>query len=652
MLTKTILSLGALAALAAVTPVLAQTKTILTSKTFTVGPAQAMSTYDFSPQIQPDPLYNPSMAAENDVVPWPKREPANSLRAGKLMVTSRGRAGIYFPGPVDGRWVPPDNQMAVGPDHIVCIINSTIAFYTKSGTKLFQQLIDGNSGFFQGTNQTTFVFDPKAFYDSISKRFFVLADDGADPSGNGVDIAVSDDSNPNGTWFKYHLNTVFNGSWLDYPGFGFNKDAIVVTGNLFNGAGSGVEALVIPKAPLLTGGSATVSVINDPTTFTLQPARTTDSTVDKVYGVATGGGNAMRLYAFTNLLGSPVLKEADVPVPAYTRPQRPANSGGHPIDSLDGRQMTCNFRNGQVVAAHTVSIGSALGVRWYDFNVNTWPTTGSPGLKQSGDITQPNVDIHMPGINMNGFEDITVFYSRSSATITADLCYSARTKNDPVGQIGQPVKLFGSGPAGYGGRWGDYFANEIDPNDDATFWGFGMGINGGSYTTQVLNWTVTAGSASGTPVPADSISTFVGTFLAGDTSSVATADGVNYLVGSAGVPLLGQAAGVEADFTVPNGTSNIAIDFATNGGIIGGTNMVWAFNNVTNKFDLIGSVPLVATGNAEKFLNIRATDMSRYIGAGGLVRVQIRGHLPIRPFNNSMPNPFTYSIDLLKLIVR
>ncbi|HWA84453.1 MAG TPA: hypothetical protein VG820_13510, partial [Fimbriimonadaceae bacterium] len=102
----------------------------------------------------------------------------------------------------------------------------------------------------------------------------------------------------------------------------------------------------------------------------------------------------------------------------------------------------------------------------------------------------------------------------------------------------------------------------------------------------------------------------------------------------------------------PNGITNISINFATNGGASGGTNMVWAYNWTTGNWDLIGSTPMAASGNATKVLNVRTTDVPKYIGTGGAVKVRLRGHFPIRPYNNTLPNPFTYKIDLLQIVVR
>jgi hypothetical protein len=655
---------GLVALLGLSTIALGQTRTIYPSKTFSVSPIAITSTNSIQPQIQPSPPFVlPEIAAENDYTPPLPAEPRNSLRAGRLMTATRGRIGShFFPGPVDGRYVPPDCNMAVGPAHIVCVINSTIAFYTKTGTKTFQSTLDG-SGFFSGTEQTSFVFDPKCFYDPISKRFFVIAldlDEGSSVS-NAL-IAVSDDSNPSGVWYKYRVNAVLTtgGSsyWMDYPGYGFNKDAIVVTGNMFGLGGAGyfgVQALVIQKAPLLTGGTANVSSLLDAGVGTMQPTRTADINNDKIWGVATGGGNAMRFYAITNPGAAPVLKEIDVPVPAYSRPGGPAQSGSNSIDSLDGRTMTAHYRAGQVVAAHTEGIGGGLGVRWYDFNVNNWPASGTPSLKQSGDITGNGVGMHMPAININSFEDISVICTRSSGSIAADMVVCSRFKNDPLGQLSAPTKLAGSGSANYTSfRWGDYFSNEIDPVDDTTFWGYGMTIDGaGNYTTQIVNWTVSQpGSGSGVSVPPSTISTYAGTNLAGDPTSVAVEDGIQYQIGSMGVAQFGQMAGAQATFTIPTDSTSISIGVGATGGISGGTTMVWLLNVTTGQYDLIGSTPLPASGTTTKFLAVNPAKVNQYIGVAGLVTARVRGHLPIKPFQNVVPNPFTFKLDLFDLFVR
>ncbi|HTQ09048.1 MAG TPA: hypothetical protein VMI31_03150 [Fimbriimonadaceae bacterium] len=634
----------------------AQTKTYNTVRTYHAAPVAITSTLDVVPQIIPDPPFNPGPSPENSGARKTGNPgPRNNLKAGGWLPDLRGRAGALFPGPVDGRYEPADNQMAVGPNNIVCIVNAMVAFYSKSGTKQFQALLDGTNGFFGSVAQSSFVFDPKAFYDSISNRYFLVADDGATTTVSNILVAVSATSDPNGTWYKYRFTSLYNGSWLDYPGFGFNKDAIIITGNLFDGSGGGVEALVVPKAPLLTGGNATVNVINDPNAFTIQPCRTVDKTVNYIYGAASvfPAGNQLQIYAFTNLTGTPLLKESDIAVPSYTT-SGSGNSVGNILDADDDRIWVAQFRAGQIFASHTTGVNNNCAARWYDFNVNSWPASGAPSLKQSGTLAIAGDDLLYPAINSNGFGDISLFYTLCSGTIISNLCYSGRISSDPPGQMGQPVKLFSSTQGGYGGRWGDYNANEVDPNDDATFWGFSMAVSGGWYTTQVQTWTITTGQGTGTPVAPNTIVNppFVGTYLFGDNTSVAATDGITYQVASAKVTQFGEAAGIEADFTVPTDTSNLSLDTVAAADESGGTAMAWAYNWTTSKWDLIASTPMRNTLGADQYFTIPSGKVSNYIGAAGLVRVEYRGHVPIKPLTGAMPSPFTLKIDLLQLLVR
>ena len=80
--------------------------------------------------------------------------------------------------------------------------------------------------FFEEIGAGDFTFDPKCFYDIHSQRFVVLALEKYDNEA-WITMAVSDDDDPNGVWYKYRTWSVIdiNGSgyWVDYPGFGFDR---------------------------------------------------------------------------------------------------------------------------------------------------------------------------------------------------------------------------------------------------------------------------------------------------------------------------------------------------------------------------------------------------------------------------------------------
>lgn len=59
----------------------------------------------------------------------PTISPIKPLNFGNYPVDGKSTA---YPGVVDMGWLPPDTNMAVGPAHIVMVVNSKIAFYAKS----------------------------------------------------------------------------------------------------------------------------------------------------------------------------------------------------------------------------------------------------------------------------------------------------------------------------------------------------------------------------------------------------------------------------------------------------------------------------------------------------------------------------------------
>jgi hypothetical protein len=113
-------------------------------------------------------------------------------------------------------------------------------------------------------------------------------------------------------------------------------------------------------------------------------------------------------------------------------------------------------------------------------------------LVQAGLVADPSVHYFTPAINKNGAGDIALLFSASSSSITANIMVAGRTSADPAGAMGAPVAMRTSDGTSYSqGRWGDYFKVEVDPNDDATFWGVGEFVRANnSWGTEILNWAV------------------------------------------------------------------------------------------------------------------------------------------------------------------
>jgi hypothetical protein len=639
------------------------------------GSAVTMSTSDFNPQIIEPTEFTARTSSENESPIIIPNGVGNSLKAGSVTSKQQGKLQKNFPGIGFTGWIPPDPEIAVGPNFIVSTVNSDIAFFNKStGAKTFQQPMSAG-GFFSGIGVTSsFTFDPKCFFDKISNRFFVIIceEDDATQTSKML-LAVSDDADPAGTWYKYRIESKANdGSgehWLDYPGFGYNKDAIVFTGNMFPFAGGGVftQVVVIPKAPLLTGGAATASYLQDGTMFTVQPSRVPEASQANIYGVSAQSTTSIRIVALTNLLSTPQLFKKDVAVPAWVRPSAVPVNGGRFLDGLDGRLYNCHFRGGRLVTAHSTKNGDGrMKARWYEFNVNTWPASGSPTLKQSGDILLSGTNTHMPAINTNSAGDISVIYSRNDSGTNPTTCESSRFATDALGSMGAPVVIANSAGL-YGGagtnRWGDYFGCEIDPNDGLTFWGIGMvAAAGGAWVTHIDKWTVSSGT-TGTLVDPTAVAVTQGSNTSGDISSLLTSDNNRYTIQSVLIDKSGNPTAVGSDATAQAAAAQIDFDLDLSGGPAtdvkvvveasvnktGPAGMLFAYNWSTGKFDSIAAFALSTSDKASTLTLPKAT-LSNYVDPSGAVRLLVRGINSVkggRP--GTIPPQFSFNIDRVGL---
>lgn len=655
--------MGAMAGMMALIVVVGAQTSVIKPIKRVVGPrAVKESTLMVFPQIDETIRLSP-MKAENPTPRWWRKpdEGSNTLAVGGTFNESRVTRGTQFPGMGFTGSYPPDPNIAVGPAQIVQVVNSQIAFFNKTGTKLFQQSITGASGFFGSVGATSFVFDPKSFYDALSQRFFVVAlelESGS--SKSKLLIGVSDDSNPAGNWYKYSIEAkqTIGGTdtWLDYPGWAGNKDAIVCTGNQFTfGANQfkGASVTIMNKAPMLTGAAPTVTYFID-NGFTIQPARTWDPTSDRIYAASELNNNSLKMYAMTNLLSSPVITTVSLTVPTYSNPTGPAQStGGNVLDSLAYRVMNAYFRNGKMVATHSIARqpgSSETMVRWYEISPGNWPTSGTPTLTQSGNVQAPaGQNYFMPAVNINVVGDISLVFTRSSPSITADVVYTGRKASDPPGTMGAPQTLQSSSGNYALYRWGDYFDVAVDPLDNTRFWGVAMIAQGGVWQTTIHDWLISqpGSGGGGTAINPSSITKIQGGASSGDVTSVLLSDDLYFAILSQAETALGQIGAAEAAFTLPAGnvdTLRVKVEAL---GVTGTTGMVWLYNYSTSQYDNIKAFSIKGSGNAASILEL-PTD-SEYRNSSRQVKLVLRGLVPQR--RGAMPTSFTFRIDQLQLIL-
>jgi hypothetical protein len=192
---------------------------------------------------------------------------------------------------------PPDQGLCVGNGYVVEAVNDVINVFDESGQSVLpdntstnivsgfptdvNHAVDLNSFFGYGPaiNRTTgvraqFVTDPSCLYDAATQRFFVVVltletlPSGAFTMENHIDIAVSQTSNPTGSWNIYRLDVTNDGTntggvnpgpYLgDYPHIGADANGFYVTTNAYpwccNGF-SGAQIYAFSKAQLASGAA-------------------------------------------------------------------------------------------------------------------------------------------------------------------------------------------------------------------------------------------------------------------------------------------------------------------------------------------------------------------------------------------------------------
>ena len=143
-----------------------------------------------------------------------------------------------------GRVNPPDTVMAVGPNHIVEMINLVTAIYDKNGNTLVAPFdIGALWSNFPVTDCAGASGDPIVLYDQFMDRWVLSQFTAQGPTYYNC-IAISATSDPTGAYHRYAFTTA--DYFPDYPKYGNWTDSYVITTREFGpnfGYGIGVYAL-------------------------------------------------------------------------------------------------------------------------------------------------------------------------------------------------------------------------------------------------------------------------------------------------------------------------------------------------------------------------------------------------------------------------
>ncbi len=421
------------------------------------------------------------------------RHAASAILQSEALSSTHTEQHLSFPGIGFVSKIPPDPNIAVGPNHIVEVVNVEVAVFSKSGSlfpgypKSLNSLwtnLGGNCASGSGG-------DPIVQYDKLADRFIITQFVFASMSSPFLEcIAVATTSNPTGTYNLYSYD--FGGNENDYPKFGVwptaTNPAYLASYNLFaiDGPIVGSELCAYDRTAMLAGAPAAAVCFIYPVFGGFLPSDLDGSTPppdgSPGYFVKLESLSTIRLVKllpnFTDPGSSTLSDPIDLAVASFDLSCGDILQPGSSValeqlcDRLLYRLAYRNFGDHEtMVVNHSIVAGSSVGVRWYELRKTPASNGGSFDLYQQGTYAPDASARWMGSIAMDGMGNIGLGYSVSSSSIFPSIRYTGRTPDDPPGTMELESSLHsGAGSQTGLNRWGDYTSMRVDPSDDCLFW--------------------------------------------------------------------------------------------------------------------------------------------------------------------------------------
>ncbi len=419
---------------------------------------------------------------------------------------------------------PSDNTLAIGPNHIVQIVNSRMAVFSKKGAQFGQtgKVLYGpvrtNTIFegFGGQCETQTSGDSVVRYDQLADRWLyvlpIFKRPAGDPKGPFyMCYAVSTGPDPLGPYHRYAFERPL---FPDYPrpaiwpdgyyiptstgdnviekhacvadrekmlkGLPATEQCVIVEGvNFLNNADIDGHTLPPPGAPnimLAAGGTQLKNVFEDDGIYAYQFHVDWE---DKANTKVTGPSK-LNVAPYHYLCDGQLTK--CVPQPG-TDVRLDAQG-----DKLMQRLVYRNLGSYETLAVvHSInSKAGGGGVRWYEFRLDK---NREPRLFQQGTYAPDKFYRWMGSIDIDHQGNIGVGYSFGGAPNFAGQRFAGRLVSDKPGTLTFRETVLAEGEAAQTNtlRWQDYTTTAMDPSDDCSFWYVGDYLKRGadSYSTRI-----------------------------------------------------------------------------------------------------------------------------------------------------------------------
>ncbi len=378
--------------------------------------------------LGPIPCFEPELTWEEDVHPWTR---------------------------------PMDAELAVGPYSTVAVSNwGAMILDNQTGNPVGTQ-IPLSQWVGPGSGNVSDPFDPVIHYSQETGKFYAAMLEVLNGAYHQqyLVLAISTDSNPQSmsgwTIHRLELESVMNDllstRWsLDFPNLAIIGDNLIFSADWFQNAGGNFVGRshsvgVIPLASLAPGGNPANEMVWAETAVAAkamgiaQPFSAPNS--DDIVLVAAVSGSRSRLLLTSprwDPAGNLSWKQTFVNIPEFEFPNDgdfmvEAMNMSKPLDINDERIKSSVLHDGKLYATHHVGEmdnGNGLVVsRWYEIDLNGWPSTGQPSLVSSGTIKDAHgaaAHYIFPSVAVDIDGNMGISYNRCSITENLSIGYAVR----------------------------------------------------------------------------------------------------------------------------------------------------------------------------------------------------------------------------------
>lgn len=384
--------------------------------------------------------------------------------------------------------IPPDVAGAVGFDHIFLTLNDRFRIQDKNGTVLLEQSQTDPNGFWSGVDVTN-LFDPKIIYDPYRQRwtFVILTDGGSSgqAQNSAILIAVSQTSDPMGNWFQWRIDAdAENDDWFDYPSVGFNKNWLVINGNMFNinsNVSNATRTFVFNINNLYAGGNVGYTTYTTTGYSTICPAMVYDPNMNDLWCATNDDtdDNDLRYFKVSGGPANPSFTEE-----GFVSIGSDWGRGGNDIGPQAGTTTRLNtndhgvlsavWRNNSLFTVQTIFLPDEQNPPDYCTIQFVIADPGSTTVHQATRFAANRNSMYAhPCLAVNSNGDVVISCTKLTNTTFASAAVLVRRGGtnfftESVFKAGEDwyVNMDGQGR----NRWGDYTTAMVDPSDDNSVW--------------------------------------------------------------------------------------------------------------------------------------------------------------------------------------